>query len=88
MPLISICIPAYKHVDYLKKLLDSVSIQTFKDFEVVITDDSPDDGVKQLLETFPTTNNIRYYKNSKALGTPENWNEAIRKSEGTWIKLM
>ncbi|HUZ58314.1 MAG TPA: glycosyltransferase, partial [Hanamia sp.] len=47
-----------------------------------------DDGVKQLLETFPTTNNIRYYKNSKALGTPENWNEAIRKSEGTWIKLM
>ena len=88
MPLISICIPAYKHVDYLKRLLDSISIQTFKDFEVVITDDSPDDGVKLLIETFQPVTNIRYFKNSQALGTPENWNEAIRKAEGTWIKVM
>lgn len=84
---ISICIPAYKNTNYLERLLNSISIQTYKDFEVVITDDSPDDGVEKLLENFGAIN-IGYYKNRIALGTPENWNEAIRKAKGNWIKIM
>ena len=85
---ISICIPAYKHINYLERLLNSISIQTYKDFEVVITDDSPDDGVELLLEKFTAITNICYFKNKLALGTPENWNEGIRKANGTWIKIM
>jgi glycosyltransferase involved in cell wall biosynthesis len=87
-PLISICIPAYKQVDYLRRLLDSVSIQTFKGFEVVITDDSPDNSVRILLKEYNSIPNLFYYKNEQPLGTPENWNEAIRKASGSWIKLM
>lgn len=87
-PFISICIPAYKHVDYLERLLDSVSTQTFTDFEIVITDDSPDNSVEFLLQKFSSILNLYYYKNPQPLGTPENWNEAIRKANGTWIKLM
>lgn len=88
MPFISICIPAYKYVDYLKRLLDSILNQTYKDFEVVITDDSPDNSVEILLQNYFSKTEIRYYKNPQPLGTPENWNEAIRKANGTWIKLM
>ena len=87
-PSISICIPAYKHVDFLERLLDSVASQTFRDFEVVITDDSPDESVHNLVESFEGKIEIHYYKNQTPLGTPENWNEAIRKAHGTWIKLM
>jgi glycosyltransferase involved in cell wall biosynthesis len=29
-----------------------------------------------------------YHRNVPALGTPENWNECIRRATGTWIKLM
>lgn len=88
IPLISICIPAYKHIDYLERLLNSISTQTFKDFEVVITDDSPDDGVEILLKKIRPNFKIYYYKNKIPLGTPENWNEAIRKGNGDWIKIM
>lgn len=87
MPFISICIPAYKHVDYLERLLNSISQQTFTDYEIVITDDSPDDSVEILLHKFSFPN-LYYYKNETPLGTPENWNEAIRKSGGSWIKIM
>lgn len=87
-PQISICIPAYKHINYLERLLNSISIQTYKDFEVIITDDSPDNNVKQLLEKFDGIINIRYFKNETTLGTPENWNESIRKASGKWIKIM
>ncbi|HEU4632396.1 MAG TPA: glycosyltransferase, partial [Flavisolibacter sp.] len=31
---------------------------------------------------------IVYYKNQPALGTPANWNFAISKASGQWIKLM
>ena len=87
-PLISICIPAYKRVHYLKRLLDSISIQSFRDFEVVITDDSNDESVTHLLNEYKGFFPLRYQKNSVSLGTPENWNESIRIAAGEWIKLM
>ena len=86
--LISICIPAYKRIQFLQRLFDSISIQTFKDFEVVITDNSPDETVSTFIENYVGIDNIFYHRNPITLGTPENWNESIRKAGGTWIKLM
>lgn len=88
MPLISICIPAYKRVHYLKRLLDSISVQTFRDFEVVITDDSPDDIIEKLIVTYCQKFTIVYHHNPQAKGTPANWNEGISRANGEWIKLM
>lgn len=86
--LISICIPAYKRISFLKRLLDSLVIQTYKNFEVIITDDSPGNDVNEALQHYVTALNINYHKNPSALGTPENWNEGIRRASGEWIKLM
>ncbi len=85
---ISICIPAYKRIDFLKRLLDSIVLQTFTDFEVIITDDSNDSSVEVLAKTYLNNFSLLYIKNEKTLGTPENWNEAIRHAKGEWIKLM
>lgn len=87
-PGISICIPAYKRIDYLEKLLSSILSQSFKDYEVIITDDSPDSSVSKLIEKYKEKIPVFYQKNPIPLGTPENWNEAIRKAKGDWIKLM
>jgi glycosyltransferase involved in cell wall biosynthesis len=88
LPFISICIPAYKSVHHLERLLRSIERQKYKNYEVVVTDDSPDDSVKELISHFADMPAINYYRNKFTLGTPENWNEAIRKATGTWIKLM
>jgi glycosyltransferase involved in cell wall biosynthesis len=88
MPFISICIPAYKNLDYLRRLLDSISIQTYKDFEVIITDDTPDESLVPLIHQYMHLFKINYCKNAIALGTPANWNFAISKAEGIWVKLM
>lgn len=88
VPLISICIPAYKNVNYLKRLLDSIAIQSFRNYEVVVTDDSPDDDVSDFIRSFEGIESLRYARNSVALGTPDNWNAAIRLAKGEWIKLM
>ena len=43
--LISICIPHYNRAEYLIKVLDTIKDQTYKNIEVVISDDcSKDDS--------------------------------------------
>lgn len=87
-PTISICIPAYKRTVFLKRLLDSIEQQSYKNFEVIITDDSPTNDVEILCSLYAQKFALQYFKNSSPLGTPENWNEAIRHANGKWIKLM
>lgn len=84
---VSICIPAYKHLDFLKRSLDSILEQDFSDYEIVITDDSPDNSLEKLVISYNEPR-INYYKNTTALGSPENWNEGLRKAKGEYIKIM
>jgi glycosyltransferase involved in cell wall biosynthesis len=86
--LISICIPAYKKAEFLMRLLDSIAIQTFRNFEVVVTDDSPGSEVNALCETYKEKFHLFYFRNVSPLGSPENWNEAVRRATGGWIKIM
>lgn len=85
---ISICIPAYKNETYLKRLLDSIAVQSFRDFEVVITDDSPDNSLFSIVELYKERMKIEYFKNQPALGSPANWNAGISKAKGEWVKIM
>lgn len=85
---ISVCIPAYKNTAYLCRVLDSVAMQRFRDFEVVVTDDSPDDSISSFLEGYKADFPLRYVRNAKSLGTPGNWNEGIRQARGRWVKIM
>ncbi|MBZ4191095.1 glycosyltransferase family 2 protein [Niabella beijingensis] len=88
-PLISICIPSYENVALVKRLLDSIVSQTFKDYEVIITDDSRSNAVEILSHTYKSSiPGLTYFKNAEPLGSPANWNKAIRQANGQWIKLM
>ncbi|MGC4103703.1 glycosyltransferase family 2 protein [Ferruginibacter sp.] len=88
-PFISICIPAYKRIDFLERLFQSIIGQSFRDYEVVVTDDSPGTEVEELSmkykDRFPA---LTYKRNGNALGTPSNWNEAVLHAKGKWIKIM
>ncbi|WP_316837743.1 glycosyltransferase family 2 protein [Pedobacter nutrimenti] len=90
IPKVSICIPTYNQIHLLKKNLDSILMQEYHDYEIIITDDSSDDIVKDFIASYPPAfkAKMKYYKNNMQLGSPENWNEAIRKSSGKYIKIM
>ena len=73
-PSISICIPAYKRAQHLKRLLESIADQDYRDFEVILTDDSPDNEVAGLCNEYTDKFPLTYHRNPSALGTPANWN--------------
>lgn len=85
---VSICIPAYNQVEYLKRTIDSVLNQSYTDYEIIITDDSSSDIVFDLVKEYKSEAKIQYFKNKVPLGSPENWNESIGKSSGEYIKIM
>lgn len=85
---VSICIPAYCQVEYLRETLKSIANQDFQDFELIVSDDSPDNSVRDLLSEFDFDSRLRYVKNHSALGSPENWNSALRLARGEYVKIM
>ena len=54
-PLVSVCIPAYRQPVAVSRAMASTLSQSFRDFEIVVTDDSPDDSVERALSQPATT---------------------------------
>lgn len=86
--LVSICIPVYKQKTYLEKCLNSVLMQDFQDFELIISDDTPDDSLEQFIKGILKDRPYRYQRNQPALGNPGNWNSAIERSSGKYLKIL
>lgn len=84
---VSICIPSYKHPEQLKRLLDSIMIQDYKDVHVIITDDTRTDEIKDLIASYEGLD-ITYEKNITPLGATGNTIQAMKLAKDGYIKIM
>lgn len=86
--MISIALPTHRMAKaeyFLKRCLDSIIMQTYQDYEVVITDNSDDDRLEKLVRTYGM--DIKYFRNLRK-GMAQNTNEAIKQSKGELIKVI
>ena len=93
MPEISICIPTYefkgKGVKYLADIFDSLRKQTFKDFDIVISDHSQDNVIHDFCEEISKEFSIIYLKNPNDRGFQgSNINCVMENAEGRILKLL
>lgn len=90
----SIIAPVYKMKNnlcekFLIEYLSSLTNQTFKDFEVVVPDQSEDDNLKDICKTFSYLLNINHVRNlSNNKCAANNVNFGIKNSSGKYIKLL
>jgi len=94
-PFFSIAIPTYgyggKGVEFLKHNLDILNNQTFKDFEIVISDHSVDNTIQDVFEEYldKTLLTIRYVRNEIGRGfISPNLNNAMKFCHSKWIKIL
>lgn len=52
MPRISLIVPTINRTQELARLLDSLCVQTYRNFEVIVVDQNPDDRVAPLVEQY------------------------------------
>lgn len=88
MAKLSVCIPTHgmdSRTYFMKRCLDSLWSQSFQDFEIVVTDNSDDDVIKNICAYYST--GIRYFRNERK-GMAQNTNEAIKQAKGKLIKIL
>lgn len=88
LPHVSICIPAYEEASLLARALGSVFEQSFADFEVIVTDDSASSAVEAAIAPWRSDPRMKYVRNDRRLGSPENWNRAIELAQARLIKVL
>ena len=87
---VSIVIPTYEMhnegVHLLNILLNSIFIQTYKDFEIIVSDHSRNDVIEKFCKNYGY---VRYFRNKENIGSSSaNINNAINHSVGKFIKPL
>lgn len=87
-PIISVIIPVFNNQKYILECIESVLIQTFQNFEVIIIDDHSTDNTKNLIcEKYLTNKQIRLFKN-KGKGVSSARNYGLEISKGEYIMFL
>ena len=85
-PLISVYIPTYNRLELLKRAVQSVQSQTYKNFEIIIVDDNSSDGTQDFLVGLTKVDSrIRYFFKDKNSGACVSRNIAINLAQGELI---
>lgn len=82
---ISVIIPTYNRIFFLKRSVNSVLKQTLKPHEIIIVDDGSSDGTSSMIkESYPAINLIR--QENKGVSAARNI--GIRSSSGDWVCFL
>lgn len=90
-PKISIIVPAYKTPEkYLREMIESVIMQTYKNWELCISNGGKDDyKVHEIVHSYLNTEKrIKYINLKKNMRISENTNAALTLSTGDFIALL
>ncbi len=85
-PRVSIGLPVYNGVEYLRAAIDSLLVQTFSDFELVISDNASTDGTEAVCrEIAARDRRVRYSRLPENIGGVGNHNHVASLATGTYF---
>lgn len=87
--MVSVIIPCYNCVSFVRRAINSVLNQTFQDYELLLIDNRSTDGTLQLLHSFleQYPSRIAIYSENKA-GAPAARNHGLAMARGEWIQFL
>jgi glycosyltransferase involved in cell wall biosynthesis len=82
-PLVSVIMPAYNAGEYITEAIESVLIQNYRNFKLIVIDDGSTDNTKDIVASFKN-NKIKYfYQENKGLAGAQN--TGIKISQGPFL---
>lgn len=86
---LSIIIPAYQAEATLKRCLDSVLSQSFRDIQVILVDDASTDGTHALMESYCALDHrVQMLTLQKNEGLSQARNHGLRKAHGEYVTFI
>ena len=86
-PRVSILMPVYKTAPFLKEAMDSMLVQTFENFELIVLNDGSPDNVEEILDLYIDKRIVRY-KSEQNIGLANILNIGIEMARGEYIARM
>jgi len=80
-PLVSFCLATYKRPERLSSVLASIRAQTIRDYEVIVSDNDPEQSSRVTVESICDAR-FRYISNSVNVGMVKNFNVALSHARG------
>lgn len=87
-PVVSILVTVYNRTDYLQTAIKSALNQSFRDFEIVVLDDSGTGIAKDICNPYLSCGKFRYRPNPKTLGVAESLRAAIDDCRSDFISIL
>lgn len=90
-PLVSVCVITYNSAKYILETLNSIEQQTYKNIELIISDDCSNDNTVDICQEWLDSHKERFIKTrilrpDKNTGISANCNRAYKAASGIWIK--
>lgn len=87
VPEISVIIPSYNEATYIDRLLDALERQSFKDFEVIVSDAESNDGTPKAIESFKNRLDVRLVS-APPKGPGFGRNLGAEAAHGEWLLFL
>lgn len=85
-PLVSIGIPTFNRADSLRETLDSLCAQTYKNIEIIISDNASTDGTETLCRAYAARDTrLFYFRQEKNIGQMNNYSFLLSKARGAYF---
>lgn len=87
-PFFSVLIPTKNRSHIVGMAIQSVLNQTFKDFEIIVSDNDDSDTLTRDAVAKFSDDRIKYFRTSGNLSMPDNWEFALTKATGRYITVL
>ncbi|MFN5183738.1 MAG: glycosyltransferase family 2 protein [Bacteroidota bacterium] len=86
-PIVSVIMPAYNSEEFIAEAINSVLIQTFPDWELIIIDDGSTDKTREIVSPFLKDKRVKYfYQENKKQGCARN--NAVKHAVGDYLSFL
>ena len=86
MPQVTVILPTWNRAKWLETSIESVLLQTFQDFELIVVDDASTDSTVKIIESY--SRKIKTILLPENLGVSAARNIAIVQSDSKWIAFL
>ena len=77
MKKVSILIPTYNQSAYLSEAITSALKQTYKNLEVIVSDDGSTDNTSKVVKQFLVDTRLKYFRNDNNIGRVKNYRKGL-----------
>ena len=88
MDKVTLIVPVYNVEKYLKRCIDSILNQSYKNIEIICVNDCSPDNSQEILNDYEKKQQIRVIINEKNMGLGKSRERALKESTGKYIMFI